>query len=175
MRYTVEVQGETYQVDVRENSAGLEVAVGDGPPRHARLRPAPLPLRTLEVGDDRHRVIVAADAFEPGAFDVVVEGQRPVRVTAADARALAAGGNRKGGGARSMKLVRAAMPGIIVEVRVSEGDLVTAGQVLLVLEAMKMQNEISATADAVVKKVHVEAGASVAGGAKLVEFSDPPA
>lgn len=172
MRYTVEIQGETFLVDVRTNSTGIEVAVGDGSYRHARLRPAPAPLSTLEVGNDRHRVVVTPDAFLPGAFDVGVEGQRPVRVTAADARSLAAATGRKGDAKRGMKLIRAAMPGVILEVRISTGDQVTAGQVLLVLEAMKMQNEISATADAVVKTVHVEAGTSVAAGAKLVEFSE---
>ncbi len=76
MRYTVDIQGETFQVDVRKNSAGLEVAVGDGPHLQARLRPAPAPLRTLELGHDRHRVIIAGDAFEPDAFDVGAGGRR---------------------------------------------------------------------------------------------------
>ena len=53
------------------------------------------------------------------------------------------------------------MPGKIVKVVVEEGQSVKAGEVLLVLEAMKMQNEITADADGTVKAVNVEAGQNV--------------
>lgn len=57
--------------------------------------------------------------------------------------------------------VDAPMPGKIVKVVVEEGQSVKAGDVLLVLEAMKMQNEITADADGTVKAVNVEAGQNV--------------
>ena len=53
------------------------------------------------------------------------------------------------------------MPGKIVEVKVSVGQSVKAGDTLLILEAMKMQNEIAAPADGTVKAVNVSAGQSV--------------
>ncbi|RMG12809.1 MAG: acetyl-CoA carboxylase biotin carboxyl carrier protein subunit [Planctomycetota bacterium] len=67
------------------------------------------------------------------------------------------------------------MPGVVVELRVAEGDRVEAGQVLLILEAMKMQNEIAAPADARVAAVRVQTGDAVAGGDVLVEFAPLPA
>ena len=57
--------------------------------------------------------------------------------------------------------IDAPMPGKIVKVVVEEGQTVKAGDVLLVLEAMKMQNEITADADGTVKAVNVEAGQNV--------------
>ena len=57
--------------------------------------------------------------------------------------------------------VDAPMPGKIIEVKVSVGQAVKAGDTLLILEAMKMQNEIAAPADGTVKAVNVSAGQSV--------------
>ena len=57
--------------------------------------------------------------------------------------------------------IDAPMPGKIVKIVVEEGQSVKAGEVLLVLEAMKMQNEITADADGTVKAVNVEAGQNV--------------
>lgn len=57
--------------------------------------------------------------------------------------------------------IDAPMPGKIVKVLVKEGQSIKAGDVLLVLEAMKMQNEIPADADGTVKAVNVEAGQNV--------------
>ncbi|MBI5432765.1 MAG: acetyl-CoA carboxylase biotin carboxyl carrier protein subunit [Planctomycetes bacterium] len=60
------------------------------------------------------------------------------------------------------------MPGIVVKLLVKEGDTVVKDQPLLILEAMKMQNEITAPSDGVVKVVHVREREAVSGGAKLV-------
>ncbi|MGE5485439.1 MAG: biotin/lipoyl-containing protein [Ignavibacteriales bacterium] len=65
-------------------------------------------------------------------------------------------------------LVSAPMPGTVSEVLVREGDRVKKGQVLVMLEAMKMQNEIMAGHDGVVKSVHATKGASVNTGDPLV-------
>lgn len=66
--------------------------------------------------------------------------------------------------------VVAAMPGRVVEVKVREGDTVATGDLLLILEAMKMQNEIRAEGPATVSAVHCEAGQSVDAGAVLIRF-----
>jgi biotin carboxyl carrier protein len=62
------------------------------------------------------------------------------------------------------------MPGIVREVIVSSGDVVQTGQALLILEAMKMQNEIRADRAGKVGRVHVAAGDTVDKGAALVEI-----
>ena len=62
------------------------------------------------------------------------------------------------------------MPGTIVNVVVKPGDKVTKGQVLLILEAMKMENEIMSPRDAVVVGVHVSKGDSVDSGKLLISL-----
>ena len=64
--------------------------------------------------------------------------------------------------------IDAPMPGKVVKLVASEGQSVKAGEVLLILEAMKMQNEIPADADGVVKKFNVAAGQSVKAHESLV-------
>jgi biotin carboxyl carrier protein len=67
--------------------------------------------------------------------------------------------------------VVAAMPGRVLEVRVAAGDRVARGDLLLILEAMKMQNEIRADADQVVAEVRCAPGQAVETGALLVRFA----
>jgi 3-methylcrotonyl-CoA carboxylase alpha subunit len=67
------------------------------------------------------------------------------------------------------------MPGVVVAVAVRAGDVVAAGQPLVVLEAMKMQNPVRAPRGGRVARVLVAAGAQVEGGAALVELEDADA
>lgn len=67
--------------------------------------------------------------------------------------------------------VEAPMPGSIVDLAVSPGDTVKEGEVLLILEAMKMENEITAPQSGTVYEVHVKAGDTVDSGEILVEIS----
>jgi glutaconyl-CoA/methylmalonyl-CoA decarboxylase subunit gamma len=77
-----------------------------------------------------------------------------------------------GTGARSKKggKLKSQMPGKILKVLVKDGDAVVKGQPLLVMEAMKMENEMKAQDDAVVRRVLVEAGATIEAGAELIYF-----
>ena len=63
--------------------------------------------------------------------------------------------------------ITAPMPGTILKVNVANGQAVKKGDVLMILEAMKMENEIMAPADGTVSSVNVNAGASVEAGATL--------
>jgi biotin carboxyl carrier protein len=67
--------------------------------------------------------------------------------------------------------IRAPMPGRIVRVMIQKGDAVRKGTSLLVLEAMKMENEIQANSDGVIDQVFVEAGQTVESGAELVHLA----
>jgi len=66
--------------------------------------------------------------------------------------------------------VSAPLPGIIVEVTCKVGDKVKAGQQVVVLEAMKMQNPLPAPIDGEVKSIHVKSGDAVAVGQVLVDI-----
>jgi biotin carboxyl carrier protein len=67
-------------------------------------------------------------------------------------------------------LVTSPMPGRVLKVLVAEGDEIHAGRPLVVVEAMKMENELAAARDGRVKKIFVTPGATVEGGAKLIEI-----
>jgi biotin carboxyl carrier protein len=69
-------------------------------------------------------------------------------------------------------VVRALMPGRVVRVLVNQGEAVTKGKGLLILEAMKMENEIQAPADGVVTELYVSAGQTVESGAELLVVGD---
>jgi len=68
------------------------------------------------------------------------------------------------------KILSAPMPGVVLAVRVKAGDRVKRGEEMVLLESMKMELNILAGADGVVKKVYVTQGQNVAHGAILVEF-----
>uniref|UniRef100_UPI003AF030B3 biotin/lipoyl-containing protein n=1 Tax=Dysosmobacter sp. TaxID=2591382 RepID=UPI003AF030B3 len=63
--------------------------------------------------------------------------------------------------------VKAPMPGVVLKVQVQQGQAVKAGQVLVILEAMKMENEIMCPRDGVVASVNTSKGASVESGTLL--------
>jgi len=71
--------------------------------------------------------------------------------------------------------ITAPMPGKVLRVLVKEGDVVTAGQPLVVIEAMKMETALAAESDAIVKRVSVAPGQMVDHGAVLIELSPPAA
>ncbi len=67
--------------------------------------------------------------------------------------------------------VEAPMPGAIIDIAVSSGEGVEAGDVLLILEAMKMENEITAPRRGTVGDIHVKVGDTVSGGEPLMEIT----
>jgi biotin carboxyl carrier protein len=75
---------------------------------------------------------------------------------------------RHAGPAAGGETIESPIPGLVVAIKVQVGDTVAAGQAVAVVEAMKMQNELSATVGGVVKAIHVEERKTVEAGAKLV-------
>jgi glutaconyl-CoA decarboxylase len=67
--------------------------------------------------------------------------------------------------------VKAPMPGTVLAVKVSPGQAVKRGEVLLILEAMKMENEITSPADGTVSQVRVQAGTTVNTGDAMVDIA----
>ena len=83
-------------------------------------------------------------------------------------RALSAALGSRGGGAAE-GTVLSPMPGRVLKVLVAEGDVVEPGAALVVVEAMKMENELVSQRAGTVRKVHVAPGQNVESGARLVE------
>lgn len=169
MKYYVKVNGRDHEVELVERLGELQVTV-DG---------KALDLTYQEV-DDLGQVVVLRGGKSYGLsiegdearvqvtlaghfHDITLEDERERAAHAAD-RA-----QEKGGG-----VVTAVMPGVVVEMLVQKGASVAKGQPLLILSAMKMQNEIGAPSDGVVQELYVSAGQAVASGAKLVLLAAPP-
>ena len=73
-------------------------------------------------------------------------------------------------GSGSLKEIKAPMPGLILDLKVAPGDLVKKGDVVLILEAMKMENSIKSPGDGVVKEVKVSLKQSVEKNQVLIQF-----
>ena len=118
------------------------------------------------IGEDRR-----ATSAHPRIVEVVVEGWRfELEVEAAaraDLRARATRARATGVGSGPFE-VHAMIPGRVAAVAVAVGDSVTVGQTLLVVEAMKMQNELRAPRDGVVERVSVGVGETIDLGDLLV-------
>jgi biotin carboxyl carrier protein len=103
-----------------------------------------------------------------GDWEILIEGRLyPVRVEdEREKRLRAASGGRVAESGEF--LLKAPMPGLIVSVPVSEGQEVKKGDVLLILESMKMQNELKSPRDGIIGKIRVKAGESVEQRQKLL-------
>jgi biotin carboxyl carrier protein len=107
----------------------------------------------------------------PPGVGVIARGRRfYAKAESERMRALAAAVGHKGAAAGE-KTVTSPMPGRVLKVLVAEGDPVEAGTALVVVEAMKMENELTAARSGTVRKVHVAPGQAVESGARLVEIA----
>ena len=127
------------------------------------------PVRMVTIGDEIHRVVVRRGG-QRADYTLWVDGYR-FDVEALDERTAAIRELSKLSAAASgpAPLV-APMPGLIVRVNVNAGDKVGQGQGLVVMEAMKMENELRAQAAGTVKSVNVKPGTAVEKGTVLIEM-----
>jgi biotin carboxyl carrier protein len=171
VKYFVTLRDRTYEIDVE----GSHVTI-DGEALEAHLAAVPgTPLQHLLLAGNSWTV--AAQRLEGSApqrwalgavgerFEVEVQDERTKQIQALTGRRPAP----TGGG-----IIHAPMPGLIVRVEVRVGQRVETGAGLVVVEAMKMENELRAPRPGVVEAVHVAAGQPVAKGAALVTLAPVP-
>ncbi len=166
MKYIVDVNGERIEVEV--GADGIRV---DGRVVDARLTDIEgTPIHQLTIGSEVHRV-ASRRGDTRGAYALWMGGYR-FEVEALDERMRAirdlTAAHAVASGPRPLV---APMPGLIVRVHAKPGDTVEAGQGLVVMEAMKMENELRTTSVGIVRTVHVSPGMTVEKGALLLEFS----
>ena len=170
MRYYVslrpEPQAQPVVVDLEELPNGHLVAKVDG--KAVDLDVAFLK-QQLSVRVDGQVVDLTTEGTPP-ELGAVASGHRSyVRVESE--RMRAAEQAKKGAGGAAERVVKSPMPGRVVKVLVAKGDAVEPGRGLVVLEAMKMENEVKAKVAGTVAEVHVTQGAAVEGNAKLVTLA----
>ena len=157
-RVTLDRRGDGWSAEVERGDErwSFQLATGPGPglaragTRGVRWRRDPA-AGTIRVNGREHALLVESEAAH--------------RAASSAARPAAAHGARE---------VRAPMPGLVVATLVGEEGEVTAGQGVLVIEAMKMENEISAPVTGVVRGIAVRSGQAVEKGAVLFRVEAAP-
>jgi biotin carboxyl carrier protein len=165
MQYEVDIGGRRRLVVVTRAGDGFAVSV-DGHRRNVDA--ARIDGHTLSLVVDNalgYEVSIAADPVS-GQLAVHV-GSTPIAVTLNGRRRSSRKDERGGAGSGPQRLA-APMPGKVVRVLVKTGDRVHARQPIVVVEAMKMENELRASREGTVTEIHVREGMSVDAGALLL-------
>lgn len=148
MKYVAKINGKKYEVEVEKLEAYKSL--------------------------DRNGVAAPAAPVLPASAPVqrpAAPAPAPVAAAPAPAPAPAAAPAPKAAAPAGATTVEAPMPGKILNIKVSEGQAVKFGEVVVIMEAMKMETEIVAPADGTVSKILVKAGDSVDTGAALVALN----
>ena len=164
MKYLVSIGGRDIEVEVDGEHATCQ-----GKRYSVSLRPIPgTPLRQLTVDGRQSEVpVIAAGAgrwavgFRGEAWECEVLDERTRHI-----RSLTGSSASQ----RGTPPLKAPMPGLVLRVLAAPGQVLAAGEGIVVLEAMKMENELRAAAALVVKTVRVKAGEAVEKGQVLVDF-----
>ncbi len=169
MRYYTVIDGTERMIDIEEREGVLHVRLDD---EEVSAKVDLVRVRgdgafSLLLDGQSHGIVMSERKSD---FDVTV-GARTLTVSVEDERTHEAlkltGSAGKSSGPVAVKSV---MPGIVREVRVAEGDVVEVGTPLLILEAMKMQNEVRAPRAGTVTTVHIAAESVVAKNDKLIDL-----
>lgn len=168
MRYITTINGEEYTIDVGEDQT---IIVNDKPYEidfqqlgNGGLVSLLLNTQSFEGAvnetEDGWQVLLRGEVYE-----ATVQDERVYRLAKARGELSADTGE---------VTIKSPMPGVIVKVPVAVGDIVANGQTVLILESMKMENELKATRDAVVLEIKVTAGSAVEKNEVLVVIGDAP-
>jgi biotin carboxyl carrier protein len=163
VRYEVDVRGRVRQVVVHRADGAFDVSV-DG--RTWRVDAAPIDAQSISLV-----LHPGAKSYDVGFTRDAATGLLSVRVGTTHV-AVALNGRRRTGEDRGHsgsgpQRITAPMPGKVVRVPARPGDAVRARQTIVVIEAMKMENELKAGRDGIVGELHVVEGESVEAGALL--------
>ncbi len=152
MRFRLVVDGEPHEIETDPAAKGIRLRVDGAEYRgHVRRKGDVFLIR---IGTDRHRVRFSGrDAWiDEARYPISISGIQDEPGSRSETAAS---------GRRASLQVRAPMPGRVVRVLAEPGARVKRGQTLVVLEAMKMQNEIPAPRDGIVREVPVVEGESI--------------
>jgi biotin carboxyl carrier protein len=167
------------------------IGVEEGQPRQVSLDGVAQAIDWLRIGETnassrtgRYSLLLGCRSYEVVArrlepdeeggqrYEVLVEGQ-PYEVRLEDEREQALARLAGGGHESGEATIKAPMPGLVVNLPVASGQLVQRGQTVAVLEAMKMENDLTAPRSGVVKEIKVAKGQPVNQGQALLVIGEP--
>jgi glutaconyl-CoA/methylmalonyl-CoA decarboxylase subunit gamma len=161
-RVRIEVDGQVHEAEVEKRSDGTMRITVDG---------EPFQVQGVEASGADSRAI--AVTMEGRTYQVARTDLEHVLVDGTPSTYRIDHVERSGAGAEvgaAGLAIRPPMPGRIVRLGVAIGDLVHAGDIIAVLEAMKMQNEVTSPGTGVVRRIHVQEGDTVDGRQPILEL-----
>ena len=163
MKYYVSIHDQEFEIDIWEEGDALKALLNG---RTYDMDPA-----VIEEGS-KYSVIIRGESFNVtvnrnSGMDIIVGGHL-YQAEVLDERERGARALEKSKGGRGHQIIQSVMPGIVRRVFVSEGDRVSPGKPLLILEAMKMENELCAESDGRVSRIHIFEGQTVNSSDPLV-------
>jgi len=154
------------RVQVRREADGTFVRVDAGEEMAVDWRGLHGALHTLALGQSQTEVLAAVE--DDGLVRMAIDGLEYAAEVVDEARARLASVAGAHGGSHARLELKSPMPGLLVKVVCNVGDEVQSGQPLVVLQAMKMENELSVPRGGTVREIKVEAGQTVEQGQVLV-------
>ena len=175
MQYKALINGETVDVAFERTASGIEASLGGvgGRKYSLEVSAAKPGVYLLNFGTRSIEAVVLPEISTPSVWIISIAGQR-FSVELLDERKTLqrmVRSNERSGTAE----IRSPMPGKIVRVLLAEGADVAAGQGIVVMEAMKMQNEMKASMSGRIRKIEVVEGETVGSGALIAIVEAVPA
>jgi biotin carboxyl carrier protein len=164
MKYLTIINNEQFEIEIDSDGNILL----NGEPRTVDFLPLGSSLFSIITDNQSLQVVIEEDQ---GNYQVLMAG-RLYEGQVLDERALLMA-QRKGTLSSGGGELHSPMPGLIVSVEVHEGQEVSLGATVVILESMKMQNELKAPADGIVKSIHVKTGQIVDKNSLLLEIEPP--
>jgi biotin carboxyl carrier protein len=155
MKYITTIEDKSFDVEVLDED---HIRIGDRLLKVDFESVSGQPVYSLLVEGDSYEAYVQEDEdawqilLKGRLYTALVVDEREQRLKAAGGAGLVVSGEFN---------LKAPMPGLVISVLVNEGDTVSKGQVLLILESMKMQNELKSPRDGVINRVRVKSKESV--------------
>jgi biotin carboxyl carrier protein len=157
--YHVTLDGHLLRVQVRSTDDATFVRVDEGPELPADLRQLHGALHALRLDDEREEVMAHSGAH--GEVRLAVRGMQYAAEVVDEAHARLASVAVARAGVHTRVELKAPMPGLLVRLLCAVGDEVSPGQPLAVLQAMKMENELSLPRGGTVSQINVSEGQTV--------------
>lgn len=164
MKYVTTIKDKTYEIEIQKDGSLLV----NGEPRNVDF---------LTLGPSLYSVIMENQSYElviethDAGIQVQMRGHLYTGEVL-DERAQLMAMQRGSQVADSGEInIKSPMPGLIVALPFGEGEQVAAGQTIIILESMKMQNELKAPRDGVISRVHVQTGQSVEQNTVLISLT----
>jgi pyruvate carboxylase subunit B len=167
MRYYVTLDDRTVEVELSPDGPRIDGESVDADLAHVEGTD----LRNLLLNGESFRLL--ARKQHGGAWEIHLRGRRMLAEAVDERSRTIREMTAVATGPAGPKPIRAPMPGLVVKVEVDEGDRVEAGQGVVIVEAMKMENELKAEVSGIVARVHVREGQAVEQDQVLIDLASP--